>query len=211
MYWPRSYRTIPYYLMKGYRGFDEGFLDGGGCGPGIDCGPGPGPGFGWGGIGSFIVGGLAGAFLASAFGSKNAQAAAQPMMAQPVVQPVPVATPMPYGYAPYGYNGAQAIQSQNQQGQKQIMIASTPDQDEELYPEFDEWIKQKQPIKETHSVYTIPSQPGYGQPVVSQIPMTPYQGTPYPLVPQGVASYPMPIGGRPMTTAMPYYMFPVPQ
>ncbi|MDO4926277.1 MAG: hypothetical protein Q3980_11565, partial [Turicibacter sp.] len=188
-------------------------------------GPGPGPGvgdgFGWGGIGSFIVGGLAGAFLASAFGSKNAQAAAQPaiaqpVMAQPVVQPLPVATPMPYGYAPYGYNGAQAAQMQNQQGQKQIITSSTQDEDEELYPEFDEWIKQKQPIKETHSVYTIPSQPVYGQQAVYQIPMTPYQGAPYQgapyqLVQQGVASYPMSVGGRPMTTAMPYYMFPVQQ
>lgn len=235
MYWPHYYRRIPYYLMRDYRGFDEGFFDGGGCGPGGDCGPGPGPGvgdgFGWGGIGSFIVGGLAGAFLASAFGSKNAQAAAQPAVAQPVVQPLPVATPMPYGYAPYGYNGAQAAQMQNQQGQKQIITSSTQDEDEELYPEFDEWIKQKQPIKETHSVYTIPSQPVYGQQAVYQIPMTPYQGAlyqgapyqgapyqgasyqgaPYQLVQQGVASYPMPVGGRPMTTAMPYYMFPVQQ
>ena len=61
MYWPRSYRTIPYYLMRGYRGFD----DGDGCGAGGDCGGGPGPwGGGFGGIGSFIVGGLTGAFLA---------------------------------------------------------------------------------------------------------------------------------------------------
>ena len=232
MYWPHYYRRIPYYLMRDYRGFDEGFFDGGGPGPG----PGVGDGFGWGGIGSFIVGGLAGAFLANAFGSKNAQAAAQPaiaqpVMAQPVVQPLPVATPMPYGYAPYGYNGAQAAQMQNQQGQKQIITSSTQDEDEELYPEFDEWIKQKQPIKETHSVYTIPSQPVYGQQAVYQIPMTPYQGAPYQgvsyqgapyqgasyqgapyqLVQQGVASYPMPVGGRPMTTAMPYYMFPVQQ
>ena len=26
MYWPRSYRKNPYNLMRGYRGFDDGFL-----------------------------------------------------------------------------------------------------------------------------------------------------------------------------------------
>ncbi|MFQ7546889.1 MAG: hypothetical protein ACLRLE_12920, partial [Turicibacter sp.] len=76
MYWPRSYRRIPYHLMRGYRGLDDGAWDGDGCGPGGNCGGGgPWGGFGFGGIGSFIIGGLTGAFLANAFGSKNAQAA----------------------------------------------------------------------------------------------------------------------------------------
>ena len=87
MYWPRSYRRIPYHLMRGYRGLDDGAWDGDGCGPGGNCGGGgPWGGFGFGGIGSFIIGGLTGAFLANAFGSKNAQAA-QPVIAQPVDQP----------------------------------------------------------------------------------------------------------------------------
>lgn len=219
MYWPRSYRKNPYNLMRGYRGFDDGFFDGGGCGPGGNCGPGPGHwggDGGFGGIGSFIVGGLAGAFLANTFGSKNAQAAPQPVYPQPVYpqpvpQPIPYQAPMPYGYAPYGYNGPQAAQVQNQQGQKQIITSSTSNEDEELYPDFDEWMKQKQPIKETHNVYTIPSQPVYNQQPTYQPQMMPYQELPYQGGQSGVASYPMPVADRPMTMSMPYYMFPVQQ
>lgn len=222
MYWPRSYRRIPYHLMRGYRGLDDGAWDGDGCGPGGNCGGGgPWGGFGFGGLGSFIIGGLTGAFLANAFGSKNAQAA-QPVIAQPVVQPIPIAQPMPYGYSPYG-SAPQAIQVQNQQGQKQIISSSAVDEDEELYPDFDEW-KGKQPIKETHHVYTIPAQSTYVQPTTYQMPMTamyPAGMTPYPMAQQAVANYPMvqsgvtsyqlPTVGRPVTTAMPYYMFPVQQ
>lgn len=219
--------------MRGYRGFDEGFLDGDGCGVGGNCGGGlgSGGGFGFGGLGSFIVGGLTGAFLASAFGSKNAQAA-QPVVAQPVVQPIPVAQPMPYGYSPYGYT-PQATQVQNQQGQKQVISSSEADEGDEVYPDFDEW-KGKQPIKETHHVYTIPSQPTYVQPtnyqmpmtgmypagvttypmsqqVVANYPMSQQAAAGYPVVQSGVTSYQMPTVGRPVTTAMPYYMFPMQQ
>ena len=50
MYWPRSYRRIPYHLMRGYRGLDDGAWDGDGCGPGGNCGGGgPWGGFGFGG------------------------------------------------------------------------------------------------------------------------------------------------------------------
>ena len=78
-----------------------------------------------------------GCFFGNAFGSKNAQAA-QPVITQPVVQPIPIAQPMPYGYSPYA--APQATQVQNQQGQKQKIISSSAvDEDEELYPDFDEW------------------------------------------------------------------------
>ena len=85
------------------------------------------------------------------------------------------------------------------------------DEDEALYPTFDEW-SGKKPIKETHSVYTIPSSNPYMQPNTYQIPINPnyVNATPtYQMPPQGVASYPLqPVNG-PITTVMPYYMFPV--
>ena len=212
MYWPRTYGKVPSYVMRGYRGFDEGFYDGGGCGPDGNCASG---GFGFGGIGSFIVGGLAGAFLANAFNNKQVQAAPpvspQPVIAQPVFQPIPVNQPLPYGYPSYE-NMPSMAQIQNQQGQKQIIYSNEIDEDEALYPTFDEW-SGKKPIKETHSVYTIPSQNTYLQPNTYQIPpMNPtyLNGIPaYQMVPQGIASYPLQSVNRPITTVMPYYMFPV--
>lgn len=207
MYWPRTYQKVPSYTMRGYRGFD----DGGGCGPDGNC---TGGGFGFGGIGSFIVGGLAGAFLANTFNNKQVQAAppvsAQPIIAQPVFQPIPVSQPLPYGY-PSNNNMPTITQVQNQQGQKQMIYSDEMDEDEALYPTFDEWMGKK-PIKETHSVYTIPSQNTYIQPNAYQVPMSPnyLNGVPtYQMTPQGVASYPLQSVNRPITTAMPYYMFPV--
>ena len=96
---PRFNRRNPYSFLRGYRenhegGFDQNFV------------PVPYPGE-FGGLGSFIVGGLAGAFLASAFGNKHDQAAhpaqATTSSVQPVIQPVPVVQGMPYNYSPYGY------------------------------------------------------------------------------------------------------------
>ena len=142
MYWPRSYRRIPYHLMRGYRGLDDGAWDGDGCGPGGNCGGGgPWGGFGFGGIGSFIIGGLTGAFLATLV--QNAQAA-QPVIAQPVVQPIPVAQPMPYGYSPMALRHKQYKFKINKE--KQVISSSEVDEDEELDPDFDEW-KEKNRLK----------------------------------------------------------------
>ena len=148
-YRPRFYRRNPYSFLTANRGSEE---EGFGPGPGFYPG-----GFG-GGWGSFIVGGLAGAFLASAFGNKNAQATqpvpaqATPVAISPVIQPVSVAQGGGYNYSPYGY---MALTSQLQEPK-----VKEKDEDEELYPDFDEW-KGKQPVKETHQVYTIPNQTPY--------------------------------------------------
>ena len=148
-YRPRFYRRNPYSFLTANRGSEE---EGFGPGPGFYPG-----GFG-GGWGSFIVGGLAGAFLASAFGNKNAQATqpvpaqATPVAISPVIQPVSVAQGGGYNYSPYGYM-APTTQLQEPKVQEN-------DEDEELYPDFDEW-KGKQPVKETHQVYTIPNQTPY--------------------------------------------------
>ncbi|MBC9703066.1 MAG: hypothetical protein H9W83_11250, partial [Leuconostoc sp.] len=91
-------RRNPYSFLRGYRENHEGGFD-----PNFVPVPYPGE---FGGLGSFIVGGLAGAFLASAFGNKHDQAAhpaqATTTSVQPVIQPVPVVQGMPYNYSPYG-------------------------------------------------------------------------------------------------------------
>lgn len=163
-YRPRFYRRNPYSFLTANRGSEE---EGFGPGPGFYPG-----GFG-GGWGSFIVGGLAGAFLASAFGNKNAQATqpvpaqATPVAISPVIQPVSVAQGGGYNYSPYGY---MAPTSQLQEPK-----VKEKDEDEELYPDFDEW-KGKQPVKETHQVYTIPNQTPYMKVPTYQVGPMYYQG-----------------------------------
>ncbi|BEH90621.1 MAG: hypothetical protein HFE54_02400 [Turicibacter sp.] len=167
---PRFNRRNPYSFLRGYRENHEGGFD-----PNFVPVPYPGE---FGGLGSFIVGGLAGAFLASAFGNKHDQAAhpaqATTSSVQPVIQPVPVVQGMPYNYSPYGYMSPTSQLKEPKVKEK--------DDDEELYPDFDEW-KGKQPVKETHQVYTIPNQatsnkmPTYQQaPMYQQVPV--YQQAP---------------------------------
>ncbi|MDE5977243.1 MAG: hypothetical protein K2G70_02090 [Turicibacter sp.] len=218
-YRPRFWRWNPANLVNGYRGFNEGsgVGDGMGMGPGGPGGFGPGGGFG-GGLGSFIFGGIAGAVLANIFDSKHTQSSQQvtPTSSQPVVHPVPVTQPMPYMYVPYGYapQMSQVPSSSSQASQETSEV-----KEEENYPDFDEW-KGKQPVKETHHVYTIPTTSVYPQPMPYQVPMyntmnmSNYQMV-QPIimnqsVPQSMAtSYQVSSATRPATMVMPYYMFPV--